>query len=126
MQIGLVAFTGLGFLSLCRDTAAEPRDADVWNDSARQSGSQRTGVLQSLPLRKGELYRSTKFMIVVTRVFFDGGMGSRKPPAAHRADSGILGENFGQGVRELAAHCGNIVFGAVVFGAHGPPPTLTG
>ena len=60
-------------------------------------------------------------MIVVTRVFFDGGMGSRKPPAAHRADSGILGENFGQGVRELAAHCGNIV-----FGAHGPPPTLTG
>jgi hypothetical protein len=72
-------------------------------------------------LCKGELYRSTKFMFVVTWVSFDGGMGSRKPPAAHGADSGILGENFGQGVRELTAHCGNIV-----FGAHGPPPTLIG
>jgi hypothetical protein len=64
-------------------------------------------------------------MFVVARVSFDGGMGSRHPTAAHGAHSGILGENFHQSVRELAANCSNIVFGAGVFGAHSMPPTLT-
>src|SRR5262249_48033308 len=59
--------------------------------------------------------------IAVPRVFFDGGMGSRHPAAAHGANGGILGENFHQCVRELAANCSN-----VVFGAHGMTPTRDG
>jgi hypothetical protein len=62
-------------------------------------------------------------MFVVTWVPFDGGMCSRHPTTAHGTDSGILGENFRQSVRELAAHCSN---SNIVFGAHGSPPTLTG
>jgi hypothetical protein len=50
-------------------------------------------------------------------------MCSRHPTTAHGTDSGILGENFRQSVRELAAHCSN---SNIVFGAHGSPPTLTG
>ena len=45
------------------------------------------------------------------------------PTTAHGTDSGVLGENFRQSVRELAAHCSN---SNIVFGAHGSPPTLTG
>jgi hypothetical protein len=62
-------------------------------------------------------------MFVVTWVPFDGGMCSRHPTTAHGTDSGILGENFRQSVRELAAHCSN---NSIVFGAHGSPPTPTG
>jgi hypothetical protein len=62
-------------------------------------------------------------MFVVTRVPFDGGMCSRHPTTTHGTDSGILGKNFRQSVRELAAHCSN---SNIVFGAHGSPPTLTG
>jgi hypothetical protein len=58
-------------------------------------------------------------MFVVARVPFDGGVRSRNPTSAHGADGGILGENFRQSVREFAAQCSN-----VVFGAHGLPPTL--
>src|SRR5215472_16890342 len=43
-------------------------------------------------------------MFVVTRVPFDGGMCSRQPTTAHGTDNGILGKNFCQSVRELAAH----------------------
>jgi hypothetical protein len=39
-------------------------------------------------------------MFVVTRVPFDGGMCSRHPTTAHGTDSGILGKNFRQSVRE--------------------------
>jgi hypothetical protein len=53
---------------------------------------------------------------------FDGGMCPRNPTAAYRADGGILGENFGQSVRELAAQCSNVVFGAL-FDAHGSSDT---
>jgi hypothetical protein len=65
-------------------------------------------------------------MFVVARMPFDGSMRSGNPTAAHRADGGILGENLRQSIRELPAHCGNIVLGAVVFGVHGLPPTLIG
>src|SRR5262249_62402168 len=44
-------------------------------------------------------------------------------PRQYWTDSGILGKNFRQSVRELAAHCSN---SNIVFGAHGSPPTLTG
>jgi len=55
-------------------------------------------------------------MFVVTRVPFDRGMCSGHPTTAHGTDTGILGENFRQSVRELAAHCSN---SNIVFGAHG-------
>jgi hypothetical protein len=48
-------------------------------------------------------------MFVVTRVPFDGGVCSRHPTTAHGTDSGILGKNFRQSVRELAARNSNIV-----------------
>src|SRR5262249_40351184 len=72
---------------------------------------------------KGELDRRTKFMFVVTRMPFDGGMCSRHPTTAHGTDSGILGKNFRQRICELAAHSSN---SNILFGAHGSPPTLTG
>jgi hypothetical protein len=62
-------------------------------------------------------------MFIVARVPFDGGMCSRHPATAHGTDSGILGKNFRQSIRELAARCSN---SNIVLGAHGSPPTLTG
>jgi hypothetical protein len=50
-------------------------------------------------------------------------MCSRHPTTAHGTDSGILGKNFRQSVRELAAHFSN---SNIIFGGHGSPPTLTG
>ena len=64
-----------------------------------------------------------KIHVRCNSVPFNGGMCSRHPTTVHGTDSGILGENFRESVRELAAHCSN---SNVVFGAHGSPSTLTG